>query len=316
VADAPNAAAKGDPLSDDYRTKSATAICAALASLVDAEARRATPAEVPALHRSWLEAAAPVVGRVQQGKLAAALEPALARLAAKSPEYLAQVQAYEASTTELLRWKRRSAEAAVAPFVAQQPALEVAFQKATISGQGYTGLFAFEKPDFPHPQLLAAAPLLLPLATEKLLQQPVVITQGQGLAGGKAAVTRLRQRTFATLKLPAESLAAAVAGFEPQLLVSADHPPLTLAATAALRSLQQGDFVAAGGEISGVHLEGWITRLAGLPDAATPIVSLGDLPVDAGPAGFGVSTLSQASMRFEVSPKWLRHEYLVVPVGN
>lgn len=301
-----------DPVLADYAARSAGQISQALAGLIAAETQRVAPADVPTLHQAWLEAAAPVVGRVRNDELAQALRPALTALAARAPEYGAQVAAYEECTDDLLRWKRRTAEVAVAPLIRQQPTLEQVFQRATASATGYNGLFPIDMPDVEQPALPGPAPLVLEPAVARLVDQVAVIQVGQGLAGGKSNVTRLRSRTFATLKPNVEALAAAVTALETDLLVAADRPPLSLRSAAALRSLALGDFVSGSGKITGCHLEGWLTRLAGLPDAAWPVVPLGQLPAAHNTARQTAPWLGQAAMRFEVEPTWLRHEYAIV----
>lgn len=307
---------KNDPVLDDYRNRAALVVSTSLAGLVEAEAARATPAEVPALYAAWLNAAAPVVGRVQNDALAKVLDPALRKLAARSPEFFAQVTAYDETTLDYLRWKRRTADAATAPFVTQQPALEATVQKAFTSDKekGYTGLYSVENPPITLPTVQAPAPALLSLGGERLLKQGVILSIGQGLAGGKSNATRLRQRMFATCKPSSEALEAAVAALSAELFVTSEQPPLTLTATAALRSLQVGDYVVAGGEVTGMHLEGWITRLAGLPDAAWPLFALGDLPVHTADLNAPLPSLDKAVLRCEIDPKWLRHEYVIVPM--
>jgi len=307
---------KNDPALEEYRSRSASQISQAFAELVAADAMRVTPDEAPALYLAWLNAVAPHVGRVQNDSLARALEPALIQLAGRSPGFLAQVMGYDEATRELLRWKRRTADAATAPFVTNQPAVEVAFQKAFTSETGYVGLFSADGTDNNQPTFHAAAPTLLPDGCKRLLQQEVILTLGQGLSGGKSNVTRLRTRSFATLKPNPAALANAVATLESELLVSTESPPLTLATAAALRSLQLGDFVTCGGEVTGVYLEGWLTRLAGLPDAAWPLFPLGDLPVAHDAQRQAAPSLDKAAARFEIDPKWLRHEYVIVPLAK
>lgn len=303
-----------DPALDDYRARSTTQISQALAGLVAAEAMRVAPADVPALYLAWLDVAAGHTGRVQGDALSRALEPVLLQLAGRSPEFLAQVTAYDESTRELLRWKRRTAEAAVAPVLAQTPALDVAFRKAFTAEPNYAGLYPAMQPEMQPPTFFAAAPIVLPYGAERLLKQNVVLHAGQGLAGGKSNVTRLGQRVFATLKPPPESLAAAVTSLEGELFVTAERPPLSLAAAAALRSLQLGDFASAGGEVTGVHLEGCLTRISGLPDAAWPLVALGELPTSHTGERGAPPGLDRVIARLEVEPKWLRHEYVIVPL--
>ena len=73
----------------------------------------------------------------------------------------------------------------------------------------------------------------------------------------------------------------------------------------AVASAQQGNYVAVGGVVTDVFLEGLIPRFVTLKDAQAPLIALGSLP----PEGAADQSLSQVLVRFDVRPSWVRHAY-------
>jgi hypothetical protein len=79
----------------------------------------------------------------------------------------------------------------------------------------------------------------------------------------------------------------------------------------AIASAERGDFVAVGGTVKGLHVEGLIPRLATLRPEDLPLVPLGPLPAEAAPPH---QLLSQVLVRFDVLPAWVRHKYFFTSI--
>jgi hypothetical protein len=86
------------------------------------------------------------------------------------------------------------------------------------------------------------------------------------------------------------------------LWASADAPPLTLEACAAIDSAQRGSCVLAGGSIEAFELEALITRFA---DDGAGLVRLTPLPAEKKLE----YPLRECLFRFVVTPEWLQHRY-------
>lgn len=285
----------------------------ALAALMSADTSHATPEQIATLYPEYVRAAALPAARSANGALVSTWTKALQELAAKSPALQAQATEYAAATDELLRWRSRLAAAQARAQETKFPVLSAKVQAATTSKKDYYALFNELQPEYAIPRILSATPTFLPLASQQLLKEQVRLTGGRGLTGGKSSVSLLTDRIYATYKsLPAEVLPALQA-LESDLLVSEGLPPLSLNAAMALETAKAGDFETVGGEISGLHIEGFVTRLAALPDAAVPLIPLGSVPLLTGPSMYG-GLLSQAVVRCDVKPSWFHHRAFFVPV--
>ena len=123
---------------------------------------------------------------------------------------------------------------------------------------------------------------------------------------GASKKSRYSAGTYVTCRSIAGSYAPAIAALRSDLMVTDQTPPLSLAAAVAIDSAERGDAVALGGNVSGMHLEGLITRFAGLPDSAWPLETLTMsrviLKTDS-------SLLPNVVVRFELQPRWAQHEY-------
>ena len=158
--------------------------------------------------------------------------------------------------------------------------------------------------------LTASCPQIIPTASQRALEQPILVRDLAGLTGGKLAVARYHSRHYATLPLP--DAAAELTRLQQELMVTAQQPAMTLEAAIAVDSAQRGNYVAAGGLVKGVHLEGLIPRFAALRPEAQQLAALGPLPVEPPPFGF----ISHVLVRLDVAPAWVQHRYFFLSVSN
>ena len=301
-----------DPLVAEYLNSFYAQIVAALAKIIEADAAKATEAEVPALHASYLRAVGLAAARDRDGALARALTPALQKLAAKSPVYLANVAAYEESTTELLRWRQRVAESQARARLATHPAVEKPFRPAFQTRANYLGLFDSTQPEFEDPALMQSAPDVLAPAAEQVVGQKVMIRGVRAIGTGKNAVSVLSSRTYGTLRGVRTAIEPAIASLKSDLFVSDSTFPLSLTAASAMATAEAGDWEYCGGTLTQVHLEGYVTRLMTLPDAAWPLVPLGAVAVATSRADAPSSRLLWKSVvRFDIAPEWVQHRYFL-----
>ncbi len=282
----------------------------ALATLIDADAQRAAPADVPALYQQYLQVLAPLVASTPDDKLPQAVQPALEKLAGKSAAFAAEVKSYQTATHELLRWRERLAQSAAAAAGASFSSSDQAVLKFFMSEGDFRGLYISSDTAPNRAVLPASCPQLIPTASQRALEQPILVRNLAGLAGGKLAVARYHSRHYATLPLP--DAAAEVTRLQQELLVTAQQPAMTLEAAVAVDTAQRGNYVAAGGSVTGLHLEGLIPRFAALRPEAQQLAALGPLPVEVPPLGF----ISQVLVRLDVAPAWVQHKYFFLTVPN
>lgn len=281
-------------------------ITPALVSLIDADAARATEAEVAALYTDYLRSLAPLVARSQGSGLSSAAETALQNLAAKSPAFAAHVVAYRSSTDELLRWRRRTAEAFANSRMADYPPVDKQLVAATRGDENFRGLFPADLTT-PAPALIGSAAEVMPRATQRLLGKKASVLDLAGLPGNKFAIGAYRGHTYASIAMP-QPFTSQIAALKSDLMVNDQMPPLSMAAAAAVDSAERGDLAAAGGNISGIHLETVLTRFATLPASASSLVPLGTLPREPDDQ----EKLSLVVMRFEFQPLWTQHSYFFI----
>ncbi len=282
----------------------------ALASLIEADAQRAAEADARTLYLQYLPVLAPLVAATRDDKLALAVQPALDKLAAKSPALAKEIATYVAATHELLRWRERTAQAQAASAAAAMLPSDQAVVKFFLSEGDYRGLLTPVILDFVHAVLRASAPEVIPTASQRALEQSVVVNDIVGLSGGKLGVARYKSRHYATLTLPEAS--DELARLQQDLMVTAEQPALSLESVVALEAARQGNYVAAGGAVKGFYLEGLIPRFAALRPEAQQLVALGPLPAEVPPVGF----LSHVLVRLDVAPAWVQHKYFFLPLAE
>jgi len=282
-----------------------------LVELVGLDASRTTGDEAVSLYHEYVSKLAALMNHVTTRQATSDLNQALKELASKAPGFHEEVDAYEAGTSELLRWRARAASAMAATRRHEFATLDGRMFEATKAQAGYLGLYPQQQADIQRPQLLASAPKVLRPAVEKLIgSKATAFDTVRVTPTGKAAIARYRARTYANAPAGLD-LAAEVDALKADLLVTEEAPPLTLATAVAIHSAERGDLAAMGGEIVGVHLEALITRFATLPAAASVLVPLGELPTEPGTA-----LLAQMMMRFDLESSWAQHDQFFVDFSS
>lgn len=280
-------------------------VMAAFATLIVADAERTPHSAARALYQEYLNALAPLVPLVPQDKLALAVKPALATLAARSGDLAKEVNAYRASTANLLQWRRRTAEAyARARTQAYRP-LELCYADAVRSRSAWKGLLPVTGAGPQATELLGPAATVMRSASKELLGVNVLLVDLVGSVPSPAvANSRYRFRTIAyTYPVESDRVASEIAALRKELWAEGGSAPLTLEAAVALATAERGDFAAVGGAIAEFYLEPLIVRLAALTDNVWTYVALGPLPSEPEE----IDLVRHVLMRFRVEPAWVQH---------
>jgi len=172
----------------------------------------------------------------------------------------------------------------------------------------FRGLLNERNPNLAGASLLGACPEVLAAASQGALDRQITARNVVGLAGGSFCVARYNLRHYTMMAKP--DVAGEIQSLKDDLLVTDDAAPLSLTAAVAIRSAQDGDYVAVGGVVKEVHLEGLIPRFAILSKGALPFVALGPLPSE--PKEH--TLLNHVLMRFDVLPEWVHHKYFFLPL--
>jgi len=279
-----------------------------LASLIEADAQRASETDVPDLYVRYLQSLAPLVASASDDTVASGVQPALERLAGKSAAFATQVKAYRTATQELLRWRERLSRATATGAAAGFQPSDDALLRFFVSEGEFRGLFAPSETETNRAALANSCPQIISTANQRALEKPILVKDLVGLSGGKLAIARYQARHYATLPIPDAS--AEITRLQQDLILTAQQPALTLEATVAMDSARRGDFVDAGGAVKSFHLEGLIPRFAALRPEAQQLVALGPLPVEIPPLWF----ISHVLVRFDLEPAWVRHRYFFLSV--
>lgn len=280
------------------------------ASLIEADAQRVAETEVPTLYVQYLKSLAPLIASTGDGRLEQSVQPALDKLAAKSPVFAEEVRAYATATDEMLRWRQRLAERRAAAAAGSAPTSDQAILSFFVSDDKYRGLYAPDDKTPAGAQLKSSCPEVIQTASLRALNKPVVVRDIVGLGAAKRGVARYHVRHYATVPLP--DVSAEAAGLQQDLMITAQQPALSLAAAEAIDSALNGNYVAAGGDVKGFHIEGLIPRFAALRPETLPMVSLGPLSAEIGETAM----ISHVMIRLEVEPAWVHHKYFFLTLAN
>ncbi len=297
-----------DPTSEtlqrDYAQFS-TSVVDSIVALIRADAARVSGDDVSKVYGEYLDTIAPLARQVADENAVQAWDAALLQLAAKSPEFAGEVQAYDAATRELLRWRARTAASMAQARSGEFETLDKHLYDATVSKSTYLGLFPEVADRQLAPRLLASAPSVLLTATPRLMGKPATAFDVVRVSPtSSAAIARYRVRTYANVPAGLD-LSGEISALKSDLMMGDELPALTLATATSVHSAERGDLAAVGGEIVGHQLEGVITRFASLPPPASILVPLGVLPVE----DIKQPLLPQMLMRFDVQPAWVQHEH-------
>jgi hypothetical protein len=287
-----------------------TQITAGLVVLIEADAARASAAEAPQLYQDYLNVLGPALSHISEPTFAKSVVAALDPLAAKSPTFASEVQAYQTATDEYLRWQARTAEAIAKVYQSKTPAFDALVLESAKSEANFSGLFEMREPVPREAQLIGTAPAVMAVLQQRVFDKPVWVRDVTGLPNKKFGIAKYYNRTYATAAWP--NVAEAITKLKGELLVTAQAPPLSLLATTAIASAENGDFVEVGGLVKGLYLEGVVPRFAAFPESAWSLTALGPLPEEPQPA----KLLNHVIIRCDLLPQWVHHRYFFTDLSS
>lgn len=224
-------------------------------------------------YADYIEALAPSAARLFDESRLANLQKSLAPLA-MHPEIRDEVQGYRMATEAVLIWRRRIADAELLTLARDFETLDQTLQKTWQGSTGREEVFRWRQaPGEVADPLNELIPFLGVQAQNRWLRLKSVDASRDG---NRRGTTISRGGAYGVVTVPRVP-PAIVAGVRRDLLVDAEHPPLSLAAAATLWAVEQGCAEEVGGQITEISCEAtaptWIT-MTGQNTAYLPVGSL------------------------------------------
>ena len=289
--------------------KCATEFLVADATRADAEAAKSN-------YVRYLQVISDTANKVNRWRNSDIFNDAFAKLASRAG-MKTPVESYALATDEMMRWRQQYALEKKRTIEEEFPSLETQFKSKLLSSGENLGLFALQQ-EFPLPLLNHSAYKVIPNLVTQMMKLKVSANDVVRL-DGETPRWMIRYHDGIYGRLPAQiKLESGAAGLMNDLIVDADHPPLTLRATAAIRSLERGEFDVVGGEIVGIEMSSFATRFITMPAVGAALVARDDLPASSTdqrglPRGHG---LDSVLVQFSIQPRWVAHRYFVSPVAS
>jgi len=275
---------------------------AAITAIIEADASRASANDAPALYGAYLQSLAPLAVAGAGLDLEKGWEPSLAMLAAKSPMLAEDVAAYRRATSEMLRWRKLSAESRARTFAMEYVAAPGVVAPIVKADAAFGGLLTPEQMTTDAARLRWCVPEVVKRAQVPLTGKKVVLADWMP-AGGNPAILECRPATriYGRISLPPQ-IKEEIDALKRDLQVTATLPPLTLAAAVALQEAERGAALQVGLEVADMALVSLIDRQAALTPAEAPFLTLGALPLE----NPKLIEASDVYMRLEGTPRWIR----------
>lgn len=306
--------ADGDPMKfvNEQRSFNA-AMCAGLSGIIDADATRAGSDEAESLYPQYVQEIGTLSALSNDSTLEKSATPALTRLAEKSPRLKSDVSAYESATTDLLRWRRRTAAAYVRRHATNYPPLEEHIWQANGGQDGTKLSLARRSQDQARlgnglqKSTLDVLDLLVPVLIKKKVTVLDLLAPRDERAWSIGA-----SQGFSFARLPArQDYTRAVGHLSADLLVSPTLPPLSLESAEALEGARRGDLEAAGGEVTEIGFHAMIPLLNRIVDEEWGLARLAPLP-QFSPE---LQVRQWVFLRCDLQPAWLQNRYFYLDLS-
>lgn len=249
-------------------------------------------------YADYIEALAPLAARAFDENRVASLQKSLAPLA-NHPEIRDEIQGYRAATEVILIWRRKMADAQVATMSNEFETLDQALQKARQELTGREDAFRWnQSPGEVADPLNELIPSLGGKAENRLVRlKSVDASRDENRRGATTA----RGSAYGMVTIP-RIPPGILAGLRRDLLVDAQHPPLTLRAAAVLWAVEQGCADEVGGQTTEVGCEAVAPAWLGLTRQNVAYLPVGSL------ATRDFRNLDKAiCLAVTIQPTWVRY---------
>lgn len=289
---------------------------ASLAQMIEADAQRVSTDETIDLYRGYIDAIAQVSLRLPPQDRYAIFEASLDSLVAKSGDRAVAIDGERAASRELLRWRRRVANAEVRRRQHEFPLLGSAFRKQTAEEGTYRGFVPPLGAPQQSPQLREPMPKTMSWSVPRLVGQNVCTAAARPLTiGGVQFASRYDNETFATVDANVD-LTPFAETLQRDLRLSVGQIPMSWDAIAAIRSTHGRPggygqhFASVGGQVRRIRVRSMVTGIAANPGIGN------HLPCDDAPVRgvMGAFELGRVMLECQLTARWVQHEYFVADV--
>jgi hypothetical protein len=281
--------------------------------MIQADARAAAPELARQRYVEYVSTLAKIVTRVDQWTPERAFAEPLAALAAKAG-LTESVANYTRATSEILRWREKVASAQTTSMQKEFALVTNELPQKLLSRSEFEGLYEPQQ-QHPLPMLSHSSYLVFPHLVEQTMKSKVSANDLVRLDGEKPYfVSQMKNGIYC--RVPSSiKVESGLAGLTNDLLVDADHPPMTLTSAVALSTANLGEYESFGGEVTGVELSAFATRYITFPPIAGPLVARDLLPTSQR-SGEPINSNRMESMavQFSINPQWVAHRYFVSKV--
>jgi hypothetical protein len=262
---------------------------ASLAAVVDADAVRVADGEAPDVYLAYVKALSAWQCPTRDSTPPQEVLKALGNLAAKSPQFAAEVTAYQQYTNKLLQARARSAEARA---LQARRAFDA---KLTVDQES-------DIPNYLVPAELLKGKVLGDAPGQRLGLHLAVKRPWTMGADGMATTGEFAYSCSLQQALWAKELASLQSDLQADVA-----PPLSLEAAWAIASAERGDLLEVGGEIKNVEVDSLLARMVGCK-----VENWGALDAKRLTTHRRADGNKMFSFRSELKPKWLRGNYFFV----
>lgn len=237
------------------------------------------------------------------GKLSNSCREPLSNLARRNPAFAVSVVAYDRAASQSLQWRERFA-------VDHARNLSKQYVPSTVllSSKSATPSKPTVKSAIARDITVTRTHLIMDDCLPRLLGKQVSDSSVRRLSSnGRLGVVPYSDGHYSLIALPLE-VGEQVADLRTAISVSDAYAPLSLDAAGAISAAEMQEFESVGGVIRNVTLESLLVRFAALPEAASVIQPLGELPELGNDR---VPPMKAACWRLDVQPMWAQNRYFV-----
>ena len=288
--------------SEESRVPEATAgyanfhkrMIAAATKLMDADVTRVSENDCRSLHAGYIATVSRLATKTSDAEMIAEFARSIDRLAEKSATLSADVVAYRAATDDYLRWRRRSS---------------TSFRRGKTSVKTVS---AFVSPENVQRELETEAPLLIDdLAKSFVGKEFQTESNFLGRPKDGQAIGRLLDAAIVRVKLPAGKIENAL---REDLLVSKEHPPLSVSAGRALLAAKHGNCQWVVGKVTHLELTGMSPFMANDSPEREAAICFGE--IDAIQQSARGRSSQRVCLIVELEPKWIQGEHYFVDLND
>jgi hypothetical protein len=256
----------------------------ALAANVDADAQRAPAGDLPELRERYVEALARIVALfapAQQSELIDKWEPAVAKFAARQPQWKDEPKRHRLATEELLRWRQRCVELETRRSLNKIDDLPGVYFKAATQEGTRPGFHPPRTSSFDSAITRYPALEVLSNIDDRVYRTPGWLRGLVSPVGLGRSLARSQAHMLVRVVVPPHpKVQHEIATLRQVLYAPQGHAPATLSAAVSLLGAEQGNYDVLVASLSSITVDSYLARFTALPKNTKDYLALGEIAVD------------------------------------